>query len=84
MAKGMTKIVTELLEGVVGVSGSLAMSLWLSVMKTLPTDLPKLVCCTVTFLPFAEPGTGRNFSAVLISLALEALGQADQRPKPDR
>jgi uncharacterized protein (UPF0261 family) len=60
MARGTTKIVNELyasgeMEGVIGVTGSLGMSLWLSVMKTLPVGLPKVLCCTTAFLPFAQP-----------------------------
>ena len=60
MAKGASKIVADLyasgeLEGVVGISGSLGMSLWLSVMKVLPIGVPKVLCCTLAFLPFAQP-----------------------------
>ena len=59
MAKGTSKIVAELyasgeLEGVVGISGTLGMSLWLSAVRALPLDLPKVLCCTAPFLPYIQ------------------------------
>lgn len=60
MAVGTTKIVNDLyaagnLDGVIGITGTLGMSLWLSVMKTLPIGLPKVLCCTTAFVPFCQP-----------------------------
>jgi uncharacterized protein (UPF0261 family) len=60
MAVGTAKIVNDLyaagkLDGVIGITGTLGMSLWLSVMKSLPIGLPKVLCCTTAFVPFCQP-----------------------------
>ena len=60
MTQGATKVLGELfaageLDGLVGVSGTLGMSLLLSVMRNLPIGLPKVLCCTAPFLSQARP-----------------------------
>ena len=60
MTQGATKVLGELfaageLDGLVGVSGTLGMSLLLSVMRNLPIGLPKVLCCTAPFLSHARP-----------------------------
>lgn len=60
MAVGTSRVVSDLyaagkLDGVIGITGTLGMSLWLSVMKTLPIGLPKVLCCTTAFVPFCQP-----------------------------
>jgi uncharacterized protein (UPF0261 family) len=60
MTQGATKVLGEMfaaggLEGIVGVSGSLGMSLLMSVMGSLPIGLPKVLCCTTPLLAYARP-----------------------------
>lgn len=60
MTRGATKILEQLLadgelDGLVGVSGSLGMSLLMSVMRGLPIGMPKVLCCTTPFLSQARP-----------------------------
>jgi uncharacterized protein (UPF0261 family) len=60
MTKGTTKVLGKLfasgeLDGIVGVSGSLGMSLLMSVMGDLPTGFPKVLCCTTPLLSYARP-----------------------------
>lgn len=60
MAEGASKIVGELnssgkLEGIVGIGGTLAISLWLSIMKNVPMGVPKVLCCSAVFITFSQP-----------------------------
>jgi uncharacterized protein (UPF0261 family) len=60
MTQGAKKVLGEIfaagnLDGLVGVSGSLGMSLLMSVMGSLPIGLPKVLCCTTPLLTYARP-----------------------------
>lgn len=60
MAEGASRIVHELyasgkLDGIIALGGSMGTSLGLSVMKTLPLGIPKLMVSTIAFTPLITP-----------------------------
>jgi uncharacterized protein (UPF0261 family) len=60
MAEGASQIVRKLwstgnLDGILGLGGTMGTSLALTVMKTVPFHLPKLIVSTCAFAPFITP-----------------------------
>ncbi len=60
MAEGASQIVRKLwstgnLDGILGLGGTMGTSLALTVMRTLPFHLPKLIVSTCAFAPFITP-----------------------------